>query len=120
MMLPILLMVAMAEQEPREIEVRVSVPTSGWSISIVEMRQVEDEIWAVSKLSAPPQDALTLQVINDVSHSIYGPWPDLPVHHFVIGRTWRWEDDEMPAYTFIGDWGDLPEAFAEGELLFND
>ena len=113
-----LLMIATAADAPRDIEVRVSVPTSGWSVQIMEMREVDGELWAVSRLISPPPDAFTLQVISEVSQTITGPWPDSPARHYVLGRTWKWEDPDQSDYTFIDDWDELPEAYAEGRRLY--
>jgi len=115
-----LLIIATGADAARDIEVRVSVPTSGWSVQIMEMREVDGELWTVSRLISPPPGAFTLQVISEVAQTISGSWPDLPVRHFVMGRTWKWEDAEQSDYTFIDAWEDLPEAYEGGRVLYRD
>ena len=84
--------------EEREVAVTLTVPDAAWEISIDEVHQVNNEIWVISSVSRNPY-LMGAQVISVVKASVKCTAADLPVKHFVIGKTWNWPNEEP--YTFI-------------------
>ena len=98
-----------------EITVRLTVPDAAWVISIDEVRKVNDEIWVISKVSKNP-DVMGAQVISTIEASAVINSVDLPVRHFIIGKTWDWENEEP--YTFIKSIEKLESNLKDSELLY--
>ncbi len=74
------------------ITVELTVPDAAWTLAIEEVYKVENEIWVISRLSRPA-GVMGIAVISKVRDSV-GIAPDLPVKHFIIGKTWGWENKE--------------------------
>lgn len=103
------------ETEEREITVTLTVPDSAWAIAIEEVHEVKDEVWVISTVSRDP-DVMGAQVISIVEASVKFAAPDLPVKHFVIGKTWGWKNEEP--YTFIKNLKELEKELKSGKLLY--
>jgi hypothetical protein len=101
--------------EEREITVTLTVPDSAWAISIEEVHEVKNEIWVISNVSRDP-DVMGAQVISVVRDAVIMVAPDLPVKHFVIGKTWNWKNEE--AYTFIENRNNLDSELISGKRLY--
>ncbi len=102
------------KQPVREISIQMEAPDGGWSISIVEAYRVGDEIWVISELSRA--SGMAVQAITSVSDRIRLEAPDLPVRHFVIGKTWGWTGEE--AVTYIEDLSEVADRLERGTLLY--
>jgi hypothetical protein len=102
------------KQPVREISIQMETPDGGWSISIVEAYRVGDEIWVISELSRA--SGMAVQAITSVSDRIRLEAPDLPVRHFVIGKTWGWTGEE--AVTYIEDLSEVADRLERGTLLY--
>jgi len=98
-----------------EITVKLTVPDTAWIISIDEVRKVNNEIWVISKVSKNP-DVMGAQVISTIEASAVIDPVDLPVRHFIIGKTWDWENEEP--YTFIKSIEKLESNLKDSELLY--
>ena len=98
----------------REVSVRMDAPDGGWSISILEAYRVGDEIWVISELSRAP--GMAIQAITPVSDRIRLEGPELPVRHFVVGKTWSWPGEED--VTYLGDRSEIENRLARGRLLY--
>lgn len=98
-----------------EITVKLTVPDAAWVISIDEIRKVNNEIWVISKVSRNP-DVMGAQVISTIEASAVIDAIDLHVRHFIIGKTWDWENEEP--YTFIKSIEKLESKLKYGELLY--
>jgi len=99
----------------RQIEVRVDMPTPAWRVSIREVVKVDGELWVISRMVSPPPDTMSAMVIAEGRDAVSGPWPDLPVRHFVVGHPWG---EDSPGYTFVQAREDLPAGYAGGERLY--
>jgi len=98
----------------KQIEVRLTVPDTAWKIAIDSVHQVKQEIWVVSTVSRDP-DLMGAQVISTVTATVKVSTGDLPVKHFVIGKTWNWKNKEN--YTFIKDLKQIEKELAAGKVL---
>ena len=101
-------------EEKRTITVSLLSPSSGWSISIDEVYKVDKELWVIASLSNHPGPGL--QVITTVKDSIEITAEDLLLKHFVLGKTWNWENKED--MTFIKDRKDIAYDLAKGTRLY--
>ena len=81
------------------ISLQVTVPTSGWNLSIQEVYQIEKELWVISHLTS--KGGIALQVISQVKDSVSIPKSSLPVKHFITGKRWNWKNKEP--YQFLKD-----------------
>lgn len=98
----------------RTVTVELDAPSPLWSIQIRAVRQVGDELWVLSDLNQ--RDGMGAMVITTVSDErTVEADDDLPVKHFVTGKTWNWENEgEM---TFIDDADQMPDSWADGRVL---
>ena len=101
--------------EKKEITVEVTVPESAWTIAIDEVHEVNNELWVVSTVSRDP-NIMGAQVISLVRASVKLAVRDLPVKHFVLGKTWSWKSKEP--YTFIKNFKQIEKEVKSGKLLY--
>ena len=102
-----------AEEQP--IEVRLTVPDAAWKIAIDSVHQVNKDVWVVSTVSRDP-DVMGAQVISTVTAKVKISAGELPVKHFVIGKTWSWKNEEK--HTFIKDLEKIEKDLAAGKVLY--
>jgi heat shock protein HslJ len=105
---------AIAENR-KEITVELQTPDPTWSIQINEVCKVGNELWVVSHLSQN-SDMVGAQVISTVKDSIELVAPDLPIKHFVTGKTWNWDNGE--GYVFISSRKDIEQDLNDGRVLY--
>ena len=115
LLLVLLFIATAAIADENRITVKLSVPDTTWAINIQEVHQVRSELWVVSSVSTNP-DTMGAQVISEVQDSIAIAAPDLPIKHFIIGKTWAWENTEP--YTFIKDRQQIETDLNSGERLY--
>lgn len=98
----------------RDIEVKLKVPDMGWKIRINEIYKRDEALWVISSLYRHP--GMAGQAISTVSDRIHMDLPDRPVKHFILGKTWKWENKEP--YTFINDMDEIAGSLEGGQLLY--
>lgn len=103
------------EGKPVAIEVTVTVPDSAWKLEILEVHQADSEIIVISRVSRDP-DLIGAQVITTLSQKINLIIPDLPVKHYVLGKTWGWENQDK-GVTFIKERKELDEILKGAKKL---
>ena len=99
------------------ITVRLDAPDAGWRVQIESIHRTSENIVVYSQLSRDP-DNMSAQVIStvadtvkiDLSHS------DLPVRHYITGKTWDWGD--TGEYTFIDSPEIISPILETSDLLF--
>lgn len=79
------------------VSVQIRAPNTSWDISIKSIYRMGDELWVFSQLSS---EGIGASVITEVSDTVEGDFPDLPVKHYIQGKDWNWENRE--SVTFIG------------------
>ena len=97
-----------------DIIVKLTVPDRAWKISIEEVYRVKDEIWVISLLERSPM--MAAQVISTVTDKVSLTAPDLPEKHFILGKTWNWENKEP--YTFLKDRKEIETQLKTASLLY--
>ena len=96
---------------------RLDAPDAGWRLQIESIHRDSENIVVYSQLSRDP-DNMSAQVIStvadtvkiDLSHS------DLPVRHYISGKTWGWGD--TGEYTFIDSPEIISQVLQTSDLLF--
>ena len=101
--------------DEKEITVKLTVPDATWSIAIDAVYEVGDELWVVSMVSQDA-DMVGAQVISTMQATVTIAAPDLPVAHFIMGKTWNWKNAE--AYTFVEDLKQIEDELESGKLLY--
>ena len=115
-LLPLLLLCTTAwGADEREIVVELTVPDTTWEIAIDEVHRVGNELWVISAVAQDP-DRMGAQVISKVRASLRVKAPDLPVKHFIKGKSWDWQNQEP--YRFIDELGQIRTNLQSGELLY--
>jgi len=93
MLLILILSTTFSCAKEKEITINLTVPDTTWQITIDDVYIVENELWVISTVSQNP-DLMGAQVISKIQASVKLAAPDLPVKHFVLGKSWHWENDE--------------------------
>ena len=101
--------------DEREIVVELTVPDTTWEIAIDEVHRVGNELWVISTVAQDP-DRMGAQVISKVRAALRLQAPDLPVKHFIMGKSWDWQNPEP--YRFIDELGQIRAELQTGELLY--
>ena len=101
--------------EKKEITVKLTVPDSAWTLTIDEIYKGKGEIWVISRLARAP-GVMGLQVISMRQDTVKVSAPDLPVKHFVIGKTWNWKNKEP--YIFIKNLKQIEKNLKLSKLLY--
>ena len=104
-----------AQGNARTISVVLQVPDTAWKVTITEVRRVGDELWVVAQLTRA-QGMLGAQMITEAADTVTVTAPAGPVKYFVLGKTWRWNNDEP--YTFAASAAEIPAAFAAAPKLY--
>lgn len=115
MLLVLILSTTFSCAKEKEITVNLTVPDTTWQIAIDDVYIVGNELWVISSVSQNP-DIMGAQVISIVQASVKIAVPDLPVKHFIIGKTWAWENTEP--YTFITDLKQIEKELKSGKRLY--
>ena len=98
------------------VSVQLGVPDGGWKIRIEQVYQTSTHLLAVSKLQRSPGPAI--QVISQVKDSVKVKAPELPVRHYVLGKTWTWSNGKPESYAFLSDPKELSKKVAGAKLIF--
>ncbi len=98
----------------QEISVILTVPDTAWSISIDEVFRVKDELWVIAILQRLP--LMAAQVISSAADRVKIDAPALPVKHFILGKTWQWQNEET--YTFLKNRDEIAEQLKSAFLLY--
>ena len=100
----------------RKISVRLDAPDAGWRIRILEVHRTENQLAVISRLEQTATEAAaTISTISD-SVQIPDPGVELPVVHFVTGKTWDWGESE--GYRFIKSIDELRPQLEQAERLY--
>ncbi|MBN1675623.1 MAG: hypothetical protein JXR37_31565 [Kiritimatiellae bacterium] len=102
-------------QAMQELTVELKVPDSAWTVEIKEVFRVGDELWVISKVERDAR-AVGAAVITTISSTLNVRASGLPVKHFVLGKTWSWENAEP--YTFLKDREALDKQLEKASPLY--
>ena len=113
--LSILPLASANETEPSIIMITVTVPDSAWQLEVLEVHQTDKEIIVISEVSRDP-NVFGAQVITTLSQKLNLIIPDLPVKHYVLGKTWGWENQDK-GVQFIKERKELDEMLKGAKKL---
>lgn len=108
----------MAEEHKRTIELGLTLPGSGYSYEIEEVRLVNGELWAVSRVKAsgigtaaltPSKATANVVAPIDVSKA--------KVRQFVYGKSWTWTE-KIADTVHLGPTEQPPPSFAKAPTVF--
>jgi zinc protease len=104
--------------EKHPISVRLDVPDAAWRIQIEKVYRGNDRLVVISRLSRQP-DSIAAQVISTVADTVKIDVndADLPVQHYIVGKTWNWGD--TGEYTFIDSSQVVDDAFQVSDLIYS-
>ncbi len=100
-------------QMERPISIELTVPDPAWQVEIEQVYEAEDRLLVVSRVQRDP-DVMAAQVISRTSDLVRVRAPDLPVEHFVVGKTWGWTEE---SYHFVSE-EEVGRVTANARLIF--
>jgi zinc protease len=111
---------AAATEASQPITVRLDTPDAAWRIEIEKIYRTTESIVVLSQLSRP-SEAMAAQVISTVADTVQinkiDASADVPVRHYIVGKTWNWGD--TGEFSFIESAETLTEALVGAELLYS-
>lgn len=98
------------------LSVRLDAPHPGWQIKIEKIYRSGENLIVISRLEQMSQNVA--QIITAVADSVELPIElELPVRHYIIGKTWNWGDTGN--YTFIDSMDAFGTALDEAEAIYS-
>ncbi len=99
----------------QEIHLAIQTPSAGWSIKPVAVYATETDILCVSQLTPP--EGMSASMISEIelSATVTEPSQPKPIHHYVLGKTWKW--GSIPEVTFIDSLEEIKEALADAQSV---
>ena len=95
---------------------RLDTPDSSWQIRIEKIYRSGENLLVFSRLSQTELPAA--QAITTVADTVeIAPEPDLPVRHYILGKSWNWGDTGN--YTFIDSMDTFGSALLDAELIYS-
>ena len=110
---------ASTETSPQgeNITVRLDTPNAGWQLDVKEIYRSSESLIVISELEHSGE--ASAQVITTVSSSATIPADlNLPIRHYVLGKTWDWGD--TGEYTFIESMDAFGTALDDAELIYSN
>jgi len=102
-------------QPQQSVEIEITVPDPAWQVEIERIYEGESALHVVSRLRRDP-NVMAAQVISTVSDSVEIPSRrNLPVEHYVLGRTWGWAEED---YRFVESEQELQQLIGNKRLVF--
>jgi zinc protease len=107
-----------APSQSTAVTIRLDVPDAGWRVHIDQIIKSQDRLIVRSSLERDP-NAMAAQVISTTSDTVKidAQYADLPVKHYVVGKTWNWGD--TGEYSFIQPEELISESLPEAKILFS-
>ncbi len=103
-------------QKNTNITVRLDTPDAGWHIEISKIYQTNENIVIISQLQHSKE--ISASVISTVSDSVQIPeiGTELPIQHYIIGKTWDWGDSSE--YNFVKSMDVLGTMLDNAQLIY--
>ncbi len=106
----------LAAERPEE-TMTLTVPDAAWELAVDEVIQVGAEIWVIAVVSRQGADRVGAAVISTARATIPVALPEGPRKYIVIGKTWRWANEEP--YRFIRHRGEIEKEVSAGRRLYS-
>ena len=101
-------------RQVREISARITVPDPAWRIIIQEVYVLKSELWVISQLERMP--GMAAQMITTIEDKISIDAPDFPIKHYVLGKTWKWKNEE--GYFFLNSRNAIDDQLKMAEKIY--
>lgn len=103
-------------QQTKSIDVSLDTPDAGWRIEIKEIHQTSESLVVISQLQHSEKSAAS--VISTISDSVQIPEmeKELPVRHYILGKTWDWGNSSE--YSFIESMDVFGAALDSAQLIY--
>jgi zinc protease len=100
----------------RTIALRIDTPDMGWGLEIDRILKTDEKLIVISTLSHSGE--ISAQAITTVAASATIPADiELPVEHYVLGKTWNWGD--LGDYNFIESLDSIATTLDDAELIYS-
>lgn len=101
--------------EGKSIKITLTVPSSNYQVKIAKVYQTPKALLVLSRVKGGRGIGLT--VISKRQDEVKVNVPDLPVEHYVVGKTWNWEKEK---YNYIPNEKHFEEIAkeAKGKLVY--
>lgn len=99
------------------VRVSINVPDTTWSLYIKDVYIVDNELWAISQLQQLGEGMVGLMMITKAEDEVLVTAPKHPVKHFILGKTWGWENEEK--VSFINDLSEIQTKLDQGKRIFS-
>jgi hypothetical protein len=99
----------------KTITVEVMTPDGAWELHLDEIRQVGGELWVFAKVERP-EGAIGAMMQSAASDQVSGRFPEMPQKVFVVGKTWKWANEEPVQW--LASNGDYAEKRRQGQRLW--
>jgi len=97
------------------VSVSLKAPDATWRVHIGEVYDMGAELWCVATLSQKSgMGAMMITTVKDQA-TVVVPGDPKPVKVFVLGKTWKWANDEP--YRFLNNASEIAGELAKGKLL---
>lgn len=97
------------------VAVSLKAPDATWKVRIGEVYDMGTELWCVATLTQKPgMGAMMITTVKDQATFLV-PGGQKPVKVFVVGKTWKWANDEP--YRFLGNASEIAGEVKKGKLL---
>lgn len=104
------------DESKKSVTVRIDTPNAGWKIDIEKIYRDMNQFIVISRLKQ--EEPAAAKVITTVADSAEIPnGIDLPLRHYVLGKTWKWGDTGK--YTFIDSMDDISAPLREASLIYS-
>ena len=106
-----------SESKAQQVGVTLDVPSTLWTLKIVEARLKDGKIRVLAQLSAA-EGMMGAQVITTRKDQVTITAPAMPIEIYIAGKGWNW--NQKTDYTFIKDRAAIAEKLDGGIKLALD
>jgi hypothetical protein len=96
--------------------VSITVPDSGWHLTIERICERNDEVWILARLRRDPEPAS--QIVRPVRERIPVTLPAKPRRVFVVGKTWKWTSPSDKSVEFVDSLESVMKNLGKARVLF--
>ena len=94
--------------------ITVTVPDSGWRLSVERVIELDSEAWVLAQLRREPGPAA--QMIQKIAAAIPVMLPEKRLRVFVAGKKWTWRNDEP--WEFVASLDEVARRAGPARVLY--
>jgi hypothetical protein len=97
------------------VKVSLKAPDATWNVRIADVYDMGTDLWCVATLfQKPGMGAMVITTVSDQA-TVVVPGGPKPVKVLVLGKTWKWANDEP--YRFLASPDEIAGDLKKGALL---